>query len=65
MVGPAGQVMAKMTPAEMEQLKAHLRPNLPGAPEGTIAYEAFANAVKGIVPAQRPIAAQPGCARPS
>ena len=49
-IGPAGQVMAKMTPAEMEQLKAQLRANLPGAPDGSIAYEAFANAVKGVVP---------------
>lgn len=49
MIGPAGQAMAKMTPAEMEQLKAHLRANLPIAPDGSIAYEAFANAVKGVV----------------
>jgi len=50
MVGPAGQAMAKMTPAEMERLKGHLRANLPSAPDGSIAYEAFANAVKGVAP---------------
>jgi ubiquinone/menaquinone biosynthesis C-methylase UbiE len=49
-VGPAGQVLAKMSPAEVEQLKAHLRKLLPIAADGSIAYEAFANAVKGRVP---------------
>jgi len=33
----------------MEQFKPHLRANLPIAPDGSIAYEAFANAVKGVV----------------
>jgi ubiquinone/menaquinone biosynthesis C-methylase UbiE len=46
-IGPAGQVMAKMQPAEMAELKANLRMQLPIAADGTIAYEAFANAVKG------------------
>src|SRR4029077_10807631 len=49
-VGPAGQVIAKMSPAELEELKAHLRKLLPIAADGSIAYEAFANAVKGRVP---------------
>jgi ubiquinone/menaquinone biosynthesis C-methylase UbiE len=49
-IGPAGQVIAKMSPAETEQLKAHLRAHLPIAADGSIAYEAFANAVKGRVP---------------
>ena len=48
-VGPAGQVLAKMSPAETEQLKAHLRAQLPIADDGTITYQAFANAVKGRV----------------
>jgi len=48
-IGPAGQVIAKMSPAEREQLKAHLRTHLPTAADGSIAYEAFANAVKGRV----------------
>ena len=48
-IGPAGQVMAKMTPAEMEQLKTRLRADLPSAPDGSIVYESFANAVKGVV----------------
>jgi ubiquinone/menaquinone biosynthesis C-methylase UbiE len=49
-IGPAGQVIAKMSPDEMKQLKAHLRADLPIAADGSIAYEAFANAVKGRVP---------------
>ena len=39
-----------MSPNEKEQLKAKLREQLPIAADGTIAYEAFANAVKGKVP---------------
>ena len=49
-IGPAGQVVAKMSPAETDELKAHLRAHLPIAADGSIAYEAFANAVKGNVP---------------
>jgi ubiquinone/menaquinone biosynthesis C-methylase UbiE len=49
-VGPAGQVIAKMSPVELEELKTHLRKLLPIAADGSIAYEAFANAVKGRVP---------------
>jgi ubiquinone/menaquinone biosynthesis C-methylase UbiE len=49
-IGPAGQVIAKMSPAELEELKAHLRKLLPTGAKGSIAYESFANAVKGRVP---------------
>jgi ubiquinone/menaquinone biosynthesis C-methylase UbiE len=49
-IGPAGQVIGKMSPGELEQLKARLREQLPIATDGSIAYEAFANAVKGRVP---------------
>jgi ubiquinone/menaquinone biosynthesis C-methylase UbiE len=49
-IGPAGQVIAKMSPDETAQLKAHARAQLPIAADGSIAYEAFANAVKGKVP---------------
>jgi hypothetical protein len=48
-IGPSGQVIAKMVPAELVQLKANLRTQLPIAADGSIAYEAFANAVKGRV----------------
>src|ERR1700685_1018929 len=48
-IGPAGQVISKMSPAETEQLKALLRAHLPIAADGSISYEAFANAVKGRV----------------
>lgn len=49
-IGPAGQVLSKMSADETQQLKARLREELPIAPDGSISYEAFANAVKGRVP---------------
>lgn len=48
-IGPAGQVIAAMSPVELEQLKANLRAQLPIAADGSIAYESSANAVKGLV----------------
>lgn len=45
-VGPAGQVIAKMSPAAIDQLKGNLRRQMP---EGPIRYFAHANAVKGQV----------------
>jgi hypothetical protein len=38
-----------MSPSEKEQLKVRLREQLPIATDGRIAYESFANAVKGRV----------------
>jgi ubiquinone/menaquinone biosynthesis C-methylase UbiE len=49
-IGPAGQLLRTMSADEMARLKALLREQLPIAPDGSIAYEAFANAVKGRVP---------------
>jgi ubiquinone/menaquinone biosynthesis C-methylase UbiE len=49
-IGPAGQLISAMPPDELEQLKRRLREQLPIAADGRIAYEAFANAVKGRVP---------------
>ena len=48
--GPSGQAMRKMSPSEIERLKVRLREELPIAADGSISYEAFANAVKGRVP---------------
>ena len=48
-VGPAGKAVAEMSPATREQVKARLREQLPIAADGSISYEAFANAVKGRV----------------
>lgn len=48
--GPAGLAIRKMSPAEIERLKVRLREYLPTAADGTISYEAFANAVKGRAP---------------
>jgi ubiquinone/menaquinone biosynthesis C-methylase UbiE len=44
------QHMRKLTEAQIEQLKAHLREHLPRDRSGRIAYKAWANAVKGRVP---------------
>jgi hypothetical protein len=49
-IGPAGQVLKAMSPSEIAQLKERLREILPIAADGRIAYEAFANAIKGKVP---------------
>jgi ubiquinone/menaquinone biosynthesis C-methylase UbiE len=49
-VGPSGKALAELTPGAREQLKARLRERLPIAADGSIAYEAFANAVKGLAP---------------
>jgi ubiquinone/menaquinone biosynthesis C-methylase UbiE len=50
-VGPQGKVIAAMSPNAREQLRARTREQLPIAADGRIAYEAFANAAKGRVPA--------------
>ncbi len=49
-VGPSGKALAALDPAEREKLKAQLRATLPIAADGTISYDAVANAVKGRVP---------------
>ena len=49
-VGPSGKAASELTPSAREQLKARVRERLPIAADGSIAYEAFANAVKGVVP---------------
>jgi SAM-dependent methyltransferase len=49
-VGPSGKALSELTPRAREQLKTLLRERLPIAADGSIAYEAFANAVKGVVP---------------
>jgi hypothetical protein len=52
-IGPSGKALAALAPDQIEQLKTRLRELLPIASDGSIAYEAFANAVKGRVPATR------------
>jgi ubiquinone/menaquinone biosynthesis C-methylase UbiE len=49
-IGPAGQVLKAMSASEMTELKDRLREILLIAADGRIAYEAFANAVKGKTP---------------
>src|SRR5246127_2808082 len=48
-VGPPGKALSELTPSAREQLKTRLRKRLPIAADGSITYEAFANAVKGVV----------------
>jgi SAM-dependent methyltransferase len=49
-IGPHGKAIAAMAPEARERLRARLRERVPATAEGRIAYEAFANAVKGRVP---------------
>jgi SAM-dependent methyltransferase len=46
----SGKAVSDLSPADRERLKARLRELLPIAADGRIAYEAFANAVKGRSP---------------
>ena len=48
-VGPQGQAIAKLSAADRERLRDRLREQLPTGPDGRIAYEAYANAVKGRI----------------
>jgi ubiquinone/menaquinone biosynthesis C-methylase UbiE len=48
-VGPQGKAIANMAPDAREELRARLRKQVAPAPGGRIAYESFANAVKGRV----------------
>ena len=50
-IGPIGAFINSLSFAEKERLRARAREQLPIAADGRIAYEAFANAVKGRVPA--------------
>lgn len=49
-IGPSGKALAALSPETRQQLKARVRELLPIASDGRIAYDAFANAVKGRVP---------------
>jgi ubiquinone/menaquinone biosynthesis C-methylase UbiE len=49
-VGTSGKAIQELSPEAKDQLKARLREILPIAADGRIAYDAFANAVKGRVP---------------
>ena len=49
-VGPTGKAIENMSLSAREKLKARLREQLPTASDGSISYEAYANAVRGRVP---------------
>ena len=50
-IGPQGKIIAGMSTSAREELRTRLRDHLPVSSTGRIAHEAFANAVKGRVPA--------------
>lgn len=50
-VGPTGQAILRMDVTQKDELRSRLRDLLPTATDGTIAFEARANAVKGRTPA--------------
>jgi ubiquinone/menaquinone biosynthesis C-methylase UbiE len=49
-IGPTGKTLSELSPAARQQLRERLREILPIAADGSIAYDAFANAVKGRAP---------------
>ena len=50
LAGPVGKAIEKLSPADRERVRSHLREHLPQDGSGCISYQARANAVKGIVP---------------
>ena len=48
-VGPQGKAIQGMSQTVRAQLRARLREQMPGGPDGRISYESFANIVKGRV----------------
>jgi SAM-dependent methyltransferase len=48
-VGPQGKAISEMLPSAREKLRAQVRDQLPVGSDGRIAYESFANAIKGRV----------------
>jgi SAM-dependent methyltransferase len=50
-IGPQGKIIAGLPPSAKEELRIRLRDYLPVSSDGRIIYDAFANSVKGRVPA--------------
>jgi hypothetical protein len=50
-IGPQGKVIAGMSTSAKAELRTRLRDHLPKSSNGSVAYQSFANAVKGRVPA--------------
>jgi SAM-dependent methyltransferase len=49
-IGPQGKIIAGMPASAREELRTRLRNSLPVSQDGRIAYESFANCIKGRVP---------------
>jgi SAM-dependent methyltransferase len=50
LAGPVGKAIEKLSPADRERVRSHLREHLTQDESGSISYQARVNAVKGIVP---------------
>lgn len=50
-IGPQGKLIASMSARAKEELRSRLRDYLPISSNGRIAFESFANSIKGSVPA--------------
>src|SRR4051812_27914004 len=50
-IGPQGKLIAAMSPSAIAELRARLHDHLPASSDGRIIYAAFANSIKGRVPA--------------
>jgi hypothetical protein len=50
-IGTYGTALAALPESGRDKVKARLRQELPNAADGSVGYDAFANAVKGRVPA--------------
>jgi len=48
--GPVGKAIERLSAADRDRVRSHLREHLPQDGSGRIAYSARANAVKGVVP---------------
>ena len=49
-VGPVGKALQEMTPNVREQIRSRVHESLTTNSDGTVTYEAFANAIKGRAP---------------
>ena len=50
MVGPPGKFIQGLAPEARDALRERVKDHLPVAADGSIAYEAFANAIQGRAP---------------
>jgi ubiquinone/menaquinone biosynthesis C-methylase UbiE len=49
-VGPAGKAIAQLDAADLDRLRSALKEQVPARPDGSVQFEATANAIKGSAP---------------